>query len=129
MNPTSSLTATDRAFTVKAYRGDGCVMICMNLTQSACTGLAGFAIARSTDGKTFTYAKNRLGFNPKTGAYATKDPNQQLADMQPSNLAPYQKFRWVDYPPDNGVATCAYRVEARYFVKGKNPATDGAAAF
>jgi phosphatidylserine/phosphatidylglycerophosphate/cardiolipin synthase-like enzyme len=129
MNPASSLVVADRALTVKAYRGDGCVLMAMNVAQASCKGLAGFAIARSTDGKTFTYTLNRLGFNPKAGAYATKDPNQQLADMQPSNVAPYQKFRWVDYPPDDGVATCAYRVEARYFVSGKNPATDGAAAF
>jgi len=129
MNVPASVTVSDRALTVKAYRGDGCVLFAMNLPQSACAGLAGFAIARSTDGKTFTYATNRLGFDPNAGAYATKDPNQQLADMQPSSVAPYQKFRWVDYPPDDSAAPYTYRVEARYFVDGKNPAKDGAAAF
>jgi phosphatidylserine/phosphatidylglycerophosphate/cardiolipin synthase-like enzyme len=111
----SSLTTNDRALTVKAYRGDGCVLVAMNLAEGACDGLAGFAIARSTDGTTFTYAKNRLGFDPRTGAYATKDPNQQLADAQLSNTAPYQKFHWVDYPPDNAATPYTYRVEAMFF--------------
>jgi phosphatidylserine/phosphatidylglycerophosphate/cardiolipin synthase-like enzyme len=121
----SSLTVTDRALTVKAYRGDGCVMIAMNLAESACDGLAGFAIARSADGKNFSYAKNRLGFDPSTGAYATQDPNQQLADAQPSSRAPYQKFRWVDYPPDERAASCTYRVEAMYFASGTSPTAGG----
>jgi hypothetical protein len=111
----SSLTIVDRALSVKAYRGDGCVMIAMNVSESACDGLAGFAIARSTDGTNFTYSKNRLGFDPKLGAYATKDPNQQLKDQLPSNQSPYQKFRWVDYPPDGNTASVTYRVEALYF--------------
>ena len=98
-------------------------MIAMNLVESACDGLAGFAIARSTDGKTFAYTKNRLGFNPNAGAYATKDPNQQLADEMPSNIAPFQKFRWADYPPENNGAPFTYRVEALYFDGGNAPLT------
>jgi hypothetical protein len=114
MNEVSSIVVHDRQFTVKAYRGDQCVMLAMNLPQDACAGLAGFGISRSTDGKTFTYLKNRLGFDPSTGAYATKDPAQQLADEQPSSQAPFQKFRWVDFPPDAGTPL-TYRVEAMYF--------------
>jgi hypothetical protein len=95
-----SIVARDREFRVRAYRGDRCAMFAMDLPASACDGLAGFAIARAVDGRTFAYVKNRLGFDPSKGAYATKDPLAQLADEMPSNEAPFQTFRWVDFPPD-----------------------------
>lgn len=114
MSNPSSIVVHDRQFTVKAYRGDECVMMAMNLPQVACAGLAGFAIARSSDGKTFTYLKNRLGFDASKGAYATKDPATQLADETPSSQSPFQKFRWVDFPPDVGKGL-TYRVEAVFF--------------
>jgi hypothetical protein len=104
----------DRVFTVKAYRGDECVMLAMNLPESACDGLAGFAIARGPDPADLTYIKNRLSFDPTKGAYATKDPLQELADEVPSNQAPFQKFRWVDFPPDASTPL-SYKVEAMYF--------------
>lgn len=112
-NPTS-LVVHDRQFTVNAYRGDECVMMAMDLPPEQCTSLAGFAISRSTDGKSFTYLKNRLGFNAATGAYATKDPAQQQADEVSSLQAPFQKFRWVDFAPDVG-SPLTYKVEAMYF--------------
>src|SRR5665213_3127438 len=61
---TAAVVVRDGPFTVKAYRGDGCVLIAMDVTQGSCEGLAGFALARSSDGKTFTYTKNRLSFDP-----------------------------------------------------------------
>ncbi|HTZ56054.1 MAG TPA: phospholipase D-like domain-containing protein [Candidatus Acidoferrum sp.] len=114
MSNPSSIVVHDRVFTVKAYRGDECVMLAMNLPQSACGGLAGFAIARGSDATHLTYIKNRLSFDPKKGAYATKDPLQELADEVPSNQAPFQKFRWVDFPPDAS-APLTYKVDAMYF--------------
>jgi hypothetical protein len=80
MNNPSSIVVHDRDFTVKAYRGDECVMLAMNLPEAVCNGLAGFAIARGPDAAHMIYIKNRLGFNSSKGAYATKDPTQQLAD-------------------------------------------------
>lgn len=78
-NP-SSIVAHDRVFTVKAYRGDASVLLAMSLPEAACDGLAGFAIARAPAGTKPVYAKNRLGFDASKGEYATKDPQQQLAD-------------------------------------------------
>lgn len=104
----------DRVFTVKAYRGDECVMLAMNLPESACEGLAGFAIARSPGTTHMKFIKNRLSFDPTKGAYATKDPLQELADEVPSNQAPFQKFRWVDFPPDAS-KPLTYKVDAMYF--------------
>jgi PLD-like domain len=114
MSNASSTVVHDRDFTVKVYRGDECVMFAMNLPETACTGLAGFAIARGPDANHLTYIKNRLGFDASKGAYATKDPSQQLADETPSNLSPFQKFRWVDFPPDAS-APLTYKVDAVYF--------------
>ena len=114
MSNASSIVVHDRDFTVKAYRGDECVMLAMNLPEAACAGLAGFAIARGPDANHLTYVKNRLGFDASKGAYATKDPTQQLKDEAPSNLSPFQKFRWVDFPPDPASAL-TYKIEAIYF--------------
>jgi hypothetical protein len=124
----SSIVVRDGPFTVKAYRGDGCVMIAMDVTQSACQGLAGFAIARSKDGKTFTYAKNRLSFKPAKAVDASTTTEARLANAETTDIAPYQKFRWVDYPPEEPVPTpITYRIEAMYFVTGKDPAAGAGA--
>jgi PLD-like domain len=127
MSDPSSIVVHDRAFTVKAYRGDESVLLAMNLPESACDGLAGFAIARGPNAAHLTYVKNRLSFDPSKGAYATKDPLQELADEVPSNLAPFQKFRWVDFPPDAGTPL-AYKVDAMYF-SGATPVTKYSVTF
>ncbi len=122
----SSVVVRDGAFTVKAYRGDGCVLMAMDITAGACDGLAGFAIARSKDGKTFTYSKNRLSFDPAKGITADTSTEQRNAQAEDSNVAPFQKFRWVDYPPEEPVPQpLTYRVDAMYFVAGKNPTDAG----
>ncbi len=129
LSATSSIVVRDGPFTVKAYRGDGCVLIAMDLTESACQGLAGFAIARSKDGKTFTYTRNRLSFDPAKAVDASTTTEARQANADTSDVAPYQKFRWVDYPPEEPVSTpITYRVEAVFFVVGKDPAS-GAGAF
>jgi hypothetical protein len=119
MSNPSSIVLHDRVFTVKAYRGDESVLLAMDLPQAACDGLAGFAIARAPQGQPLQYVKNRLGFDPTKGAYATKDPTQQLADEMPSNVSPFQKFHWVDFPPDSS-APLNYQVDAMYF-NGNTP--------
>ena len=108
MSEPSCITVSSGPLRIKAYRGDGCVLIAMDLPSDVCAGLAGFAIARSPDGRTFAYVPNRLGF----------DTASQPEVTQPSSTAPFQKFRWVDYPPEDSVASYTYRVEARYFSGG-----------
>jgi len=115
-SPASSITAHQGALTVKAYRGDGCVLLAMDMDESQCQNFAGFAIARSTDGgKTWTYTPNRLSFSPTKGVVASTDPNTQLAQRETSDIAPYQKFRWIDFPPDVVPGPYTYKVEAKYF--------------
>jgi hypothetical protein len=122
LSATSSVVAHDGPLTVKAYRGDGCVLIAMDVQQSACAGLAGFAIARSTDGVTFTFAPNRLSFKAEKGITAATTTEQRRAMAETTDIAPYQKFRWVDYPPQTVDGPYTYRVEALYFIPGKDPA-------
>ena len=122
----SSVVVRNGAFTVKAYRGDGCVLLAMDVTAGACDGLAGFAIARSSDGKTFAYTKNRLSFNAAKAITADTTTEQRDAQADTSDIAPFQKFRWVDYPPNEPTQQpLTYRVEAMYFVEGKNPTDAG----
>jgi hypothetical protein len=124
MTAVSSIVAHGGPLTVRAYRGDNCVLIAMNVDPSACTGLAGFAIARSTDGgATWTYTPNRLSFELAKGVSAGGDPNAQIAARQTSDVAPYQTFRWVDFPPNDVTTPYTYKVEARYFVPGQDPAS------
>jgi hypothetical protein len=124
LTSTGSITLHSGGLSVKAYRGDGSVMVVMNLDRSLCDNLAGFAIARSVDdGKTWSFEPNRLSFDASKGVTATTDPNQQLAQRQGSNAAPFQKFHWVDFPPTDAASTL-YRVTARYFVDGTDPAVD-----
>src|SRR5581483_4915742 len=86
----------------------------------------GFAIARSSDGTTFTYGLNRLSFDPAKAVVASTTTEQRQAQAEPSNVAPYQKFRWVDYPPEEPrPQPLTYRVEAVFFVSGKNPTDPG----
>ncbi|HEY4442521.1 MAG TPA: phospholipase D-like domain-containing protein [Candidatus Elarobacter sp.] len=122
-SPTSSVTAHGGGLTVKAYRGDDCVLIAFDLDPSLCTGLAGFAIARSTDGgATWTYVRNRLTFG---GAVtATSSVDAELQKPKTTDVAPIQKFRWADYPPATFTGPYTYKVEAQYFVAGKDPAKD-----
>jgi phosphatidylserine/phosphatidylglycerophosphate/cardiolipin synthase-like enzyme len=122
-SPTSSVTAHAGGLTVKAYRGDDCVLIAFDLDPTACTGLAGFAIARSTDGgATYTYVPNRLTFGE--GVTATSSVDAELAKPKTTDVSPIQKFRWADYPPATFTGPYTYKVEARYFVAGKDPAKD-----
>jgi hypothetical protein len=115
-SPPSSVTVHSGGLTVKAYRGDGCVLIAMDLDPADCEGLAGFAIARSTDGgNTWAYTPNRLSLDPKHAVADNTDPNAELAQRQTSDVAPYQKFHWLDYPPESLQGPYAYKVEAKYF--------------
>ncbi len=123
---TAAVVVRDGPFTVKAYRGDGCVLIAMDVTQGSCEGLAGFALARSSDGKTFTYTKNRLSFDPAKAVDANTTTEARHANADTTDVAPYQKFRWVDYPPDEPTPQpITYRVDAMYFVSGKDPGAAG----
>lgn len=103
--------ATAEPLRVAAYTGANCVLIAMSLADDATENLAGFAIYRQPEGEAERALLNRLNFDdPVTSATA---PHQRK--WTPSNIAPIQKFRWVDIPPNGIEKKTTYRVCAMYF--------------
>ncbi len=93
-------------FRVKAYAGTNGVLLAFDLDPARKPGLLGFAVEQKEEGKHWQWLWNSLTFPgkahtiPKWGA-------------TPSNLAPFQKFRWADYSIEPGT-TCRYRVHLAY---------------
>jgi len=100
------------ALKVKAYRGDGSVMLAFNFDAPPQKGFAGFAVkCTPPDGPAF-YLKNRLNFSDKVTSDTS--PKQGHAILTDSNIAPYQKFRWVDFSSSRGPGQYTYDVSAMY---------------
>lgn len=85
-------------FTLRAWRGDGMVLLAMNWKRGRPPkNFVGFAIryrAPKVPGDTsapatWSYVRNRLRF---------ADQGRPPKSGVPSNLAPIQKFRWVHFP-------------------------------
>ncbi len=117
-----SVSAAAGGLSVIAYPGDNMVLLAFSLEEAALTrhaGLAGFAITRTPRGGQATPLENRLTFTrPVTAATAIP--------WTSSVEAPFQKFRWLDVPPDGLATTITYRVTARYFARvGANDLIDG----
>lgn len=97
---------SDDTFRVKAYAGTNGVLLAFDLAPERKPGLLGFAVERKEGDRPWRWLLNSLTFPgvahtlPKWGA-------------TPSNLAPFQKFRWADYTVDPG-AVCRYRVHLAY---------------
>ena len=97
---------------VKAYRSGTTVLLAMNLDKTATANLAGFAILCTPPDKPAYYLKNRLNFTSKI------HKKKSTADQEwtPSNLAPFQKFRWIhSLEEDQTEGTYIYKVTAMYF--------------
>lgn len=113
MDNVFSATASSGGFTVKAYSGDGCAMLAFDLADHLTDKLAGFAIRRkgNTD-TTWTWLGNRLSFE---GDY-TKGEGKFF----PSNVAPFQKFWWLDFPSGHVHGSFCYEVIVKRFVEDKS---------
>lgn len=96
---------------VKAYRGDGSVLFAFDLDETLTTGLAGFAISCTPPNSPAFYIPNRLSFSTRTTAVTT--PEQRT--WTPSIQAPFQKFSWIEFPPDILLGIYCYTVTAMYF--------------
>jgi hypothetical protein len=98
---------------VKVYTADGAVLFAFDLDQALTPGFAGFAVQctpPASAGQPY-YLTNRLDFSsPVT--------NQTAAGQEPdtpSNLAPFQKFRWAFFPHEVVEGVYTYTVTAMYF--------------
>jgi PLD-like domain len=104
-------TETKGALKVVAYSGDNKILLAMSIDKSKidqnANNFAGFAIWRTSNGKTENLP-NRIAFRPPE--IKTEQPK-----WTPSDQAPFQKFRWVDVPPDGFKDDLSYRIQALYF--------------
>jgi hypothetical protein len=109
---------------VVAYAGANSVLIAMSVPQDNTANLAGFAIFRQRDGEDEQALPNRLSFDDAV----TSETTPQQHKWTPSDQAPFQKFRWVDIPPDGTDKQATYRVCAMYFTGPGKAITKGAEA-
>jgi len=102
------------------YPGDNKILLAMSLPDAEVNGndknLAGFAIWRTSAGKPEAPLQNRITF---AAGVHEGSPAPKWTD---SDQAPFQKFRWIDVPPDGFDAPITYRVQALYFT-GNGSAT------
>ena len=101
----------DDSMSLRAYVGDGTVMLTFNLPEDQTRDLAGFAIERTTPSGKTEPLLNRLSF--ETAVTAATTPEQRV--WTPTDRAPIQKFRWTDFPPDVEKGTYTYRATAMRF--------------
>jgi len=109
---------------VVAYPGANSVLIAMSVPQGNTANLAGFAIFRQRDGEDEQALLNRLSFDDAV----TSETTPQQHKWTPSDEAPFQKFRWVDIPPDGTDKQATYRVCAMYFTGQGKTIAKGAEA-
>jgi hypothetical protein len=123
--PASRLVArgAQAGLTLVAYRGDGSVLLAFDLDPSLTDNLAGFAVQRTAPDGTSMYLPNRLSL----GGGVTVNTTPQQRTWTPSDQAPFQKFRWADFPSHPLPGTYQYTVTARYF-DGSGGLKDGPSA-
>ena len=97
--PLLSKSARKDDFSVKAYLGDGAVLLAFNLPPNDVDNFAGFAVEciAPTKGPFADrpyWLKNLLSFEkPMTSSTKVK-----ASHLTNSNVAPFQAFHWVHYP-------------------------------
>lgn len=100
---------------VVVYPGDNKLLIAMSLQDQGINdsdrNLAGFAIWRKYQGKAEELLPNRISFTSGVNNETTAETRK----WTDSDKAPFQKFRWIDVPPDGFDAPIDYRVRALYF--------------
>jgi phosphatidylserine/phosphatidylglycerophosphate/cardiolipin synthase-like enzyme len=96
---------------VAAYPGANCVLIAMSVPDNQTRNLAGFAIWRRREGDAEQPLLNRLNFDDAITSATTPAQRKWTS----SEDAPFQKFRWVDMPPDDLDKSTTYRARAMYF--------------
>jgi hypothetical protein len=114
-------SAENEGLRVVAYAGDNKILVAVSLDDDRINqtdrNLAGFAIWRTVGNKE-QILSNRINFDiPITNATTAADRK-----WTPLDQAPFQKFRWIDVPPDGFGTPITYRVQALYFT-GQDHAT------
>ena len=91
-------------FTLRLRRGEGMALVSMDWREGEPPDdFVGFEIERRAPGGDFKPLRNRIAFPAADGKV---DPKTKTSD-----LSPFQKFRWVDFPPNPEVGgKFGYRV-------------------
>jgi hypothetical protein len=113
MGRSLNATATSGALTVQAFVGDGCTLLAFDVRQGATDKFAGFAIKRTTGNGPGEYIGNLLNFADELTQDSSDD--DVAAAFTTSDRAPFQKYRWIDFPSDANSGTFTYQVETRFF--------------
>jgi hypothetical protein len=122
-NSPATVVAHVGDLTFVVHRGDRAVLMAMDLPAGKVDRLAGFALYRKPPGGSRTAIGNRLNFTAPITAATTPAARR----WHPSDQAPFQKFRWVDVPPDFRAGDYEYSATAMYFnAQGKLQAADSA---
>jgi phosphatidylserine/phosphatidylglycerophosphate/cardiolipin synthase-like enzyme len=96
----------DDTFRMKAYAGTNGVLLAFDLDQARTPGFLGFAVEHAPTGRPWQWLLSSL-------TYPGKAHTLLEWGATPSNLAPFQKFRWADYSVEPGT-TCRYRAHLVY---------------
>jgi phosphatidylserine/phosphatidylglycerophosphate/cardiolipin synthase-like enzyme len=97
--------------TVKLWRGERMVLIGMDVDNPE-PDFVGFAIEeQGPDSDSFVPLRNRLSFS-----YGKRSPSTAVNGFRnfPSTDAPFQKFRWIQFPFDPKTGEYTYRVTKKH---------------
>jgi phosphatidylserine/phosphatidylglycerophosphate/cardiolipin synthase-like enzyme len=124
MSSASVVQSSPSEVTIYAYRGDGSVLLAFDVAASATADLAGFAVSRKDpSGKTIVL-NNRLSFSTPITANTTPEDREWHSSFD----APFQHFRWVDFPGDVIPGVHTYTATAMYFQDGTGTLRKGQSA-
>ena len=116
-------TASKDGITITAYRGDGSVLLGLDLDEHLTDHFAGFAIRWTAPGAAPSYLENRLSFDKPLGSQST--PGERQAAWTSSDKAPFQRFRWQHFPPSPVPGDHVYEASAVYFAKSGSGLENG----
>jgi phosphatidylserine/phosphatidylglycerophosphate/cardiolipin synthase-like enzyme len=110
-----SISDQQNGLHVTVYPGDNKVLLAMSLDDAMLDehdkNFAGFAIWRKYAGKAEVPLANRISFT----VGVSNETTAATRVWTDSDKAPFQKFRWIDVPPDGFATPITYRVKAVYF--------------
>jgi len=110
---------------VTVYPGDNKILVAMSLDDAMLNeqdkNCAGFAIWRKYAGKVEVPLANRISFT----VGVSNETTAATRVWTDSDKAPFQKFRWIDVPPDGFASSITYRVKVMYFIGQSTKLKDG----
>lgn len=108
-------TVTDDGLTVRAFAGTTGILLATDVDSARRDGLLGFAIERRVGAGKWHWLYGKLGFAGEQVGEGT---------YFPSNVRPFQKFRWSDYRVEPG-RQHTYRVHPVYGTPDRLRVEDG----